>query len=130
MDIVGLGNLVMKYHKPANAGPLPVFQVLLDEGGRQVPHADAFAASSTKAVTSGGLETFKPVPGEGFYAKLSIVQTGANRETGANTTWEVEGPDWAGTVTIFEPRGGGSSTVDAKFHRPSAAGFEFLSKYA
>ena len=86
--------------------------------------------SSTRGTTSGGLEYFDAKPGEGFYARLARAKEGMDRETGATTTWTVQGPDWAGEVMIAAPHGGGAWTVTPQLTKPSQAGVAFLSRFA
>ena len=127
----GLKKLVTRHHTVlARDQALPLFSILLDEVGNIVPHEDAIKVSSTRTITSGGLEAFNPQPGEGFYARLSRVNENVTRDVGSTTIWSVTGPDWDSTVTIIVPFGTAAWTVTPQIKQASVDGVKFLAQFA
>ena len=99
--VVALQKLILLHHTTWTSGGFSPFIVFFDEAGAEVDPATASAAHPTEMV--GQLETFTPKPGTGYYAHIRQVSSNVSRHTGAATRWEVEGPDWAAFVDVYEP---------------------------
>jgi hypothetical protein len=125
----GLQRLVLQHHNSFADAAMPVFIVCFDKAGSVVPTDQAAKASTQKSRTKGGLESFRPVPGEGYYAHMQRSHERIDRETGSMTEWKIEGPDWAGTVTVHRAPSGawsGATTIE----QISDEGVAFLEQFA
>jgi hypothetical protein len=98
--LLALQNLVLLHHKPWTSGELGPFMVCFDQAGTELDTAEVSAAPPKQMV--GELETWTPSPGTGYYAHIRQSSSNANRHTGVVTRWEVEGPDWAAYVDVYE----------------------------
>ena len=130
-SVHGLQKLVLRHHKHLlGENDSPVFLISLNEAGEQVPVEDAFAASTTKETLLGGLPTFDPTPGEGYYAHLKRVESRVDRVHGQTTTWEVTGPDWNATVVVRDASSDGALLVSVENANLSVDSSAFLGRFA
>jgi hypothetical protein len=67
-------------------GVAPKSQIFFDQQGELVSSESACTASSRQSTTSGGLQSFDLIPGEGFYAHLARRQERQDRETVTTTS--------------------------------------------
>jgi hypothetical protein len=124
--ILALQKLVLLHHKPRTSDELGPFIVCFDEAGVELDTDEVSAAHPKEMV--GQLETWTPTPGTGYYAHIRQSSSNANRHTGVVTRWEVEGPDWAAFVDVFEPL---NQSISATVNITSltAGALSFLERY-
>jgi hypothetical protein len=124
--VVALQKLVLLHHKPWASDELSPFIVCFDEAGTELDPTHVSADHPTEMV--GHLETWTPKPGTSYYAHLRQSSSSANRHSGALTRWEVEGPDWAAFVDVYEPING-SISVSVNIPSVTAEVLSFLEHY-
>jgi hypothetical protein len=81
--------------------------------------------------TQTGIDTMHPTPGTGYYAHIQLAGIAVGAAVGGEKdVWEVHGPDWWGSVTIYEPAAGGPWQINCDIRRPSPGGLDFLVGFA
>jgi len=81
--------------------------------------------------TQTGIEAVHPTPGVGYYAHILLTGIAVGAAVGGEKdVWEVHGPDWWATVTVYEPAAGGAWQISCEIREPSADGLDFLSGFA
>jgi hypothetical protein len=118
---IGLHRLVQR-HYPAflNWRTEGAVLIRLDQGGNIIG-----------TETLAGVRAGVPRPGSGYYAHIQLTGIAVGAAVGGERdVWEVRGPDWAATLTIYEPVDGGPSQVVAEISRATREGLDFLMRFA
>ena len=129
-DIQGqLRRLALTYGQDLDPLVMPKLIVLFDSKGQVVP-SEQVAEQFPGPETAGGLPTFTPTPGNGYYAHLRYAGQSIDALQGTNKTkWDVRGPDWSCEVHTFTDKNSGTMNVDANVVEMSPEGKEFPGRF-